>query len=96
MEVNIWAVLAGTAVMFAVGALWYSVPFQKAWGRIHGFDKLSEKEQQALMKDMGMTYGIQLVVTVITAYVLAHFLTCLLYTSPSPRDGLLSRMPSSA
>ena len=24
------------------------------------------------------------------------FFTCLLYTSPSPRDGLLSRMPSSA
>ena len=28
---------------------------------------------------------------------LAHCVTrCLLYTSPSPRDGLLSRMPSSA
>ena len=26
----------------------------------------------------------------------AHSMTCLLYTSPSPRDGLLSRMPSSA
>ena len=25
-----------------------------------------------------------------------HLNTCLLYTSPSPRDGLLSRMPSSA
>ena len=25
-----------------------------------------------------------------------HFKSCLLYTSPSPRDGLLSRMPSSA
>ena len=25
-----------------------------------------------------------------------RFITCLLYTSPSPRDGLLSRMPSSA
>ena len=24
------------------------------------------------------------------------YLNCLLYTSPSPRDGLLSRMPSSA
>ena len=24
------------------------------------------------------------------------FVACLLYTSPSPRDGLLSRMPSSA
>ena len=26
----------------------------------------------------------------------AAVLACLLYTSPSPRDGLLSRMPSSA
>ena len=26
----------------------------------------------------------------------ARLLVCLLYTSPSPRDGLLSRMPSSA
>ena len=26
----------------------------------------------------------------------AHDMSCLLYTSPSPRDGLLSRMPSSA
>ena len=25
-----------------------------------------------------------------------EWITCLLYTSPSPRDGLLSRMPSSA
>ena len=25
-----------------------------------------------------------------------HLRDCLLYTSPSPRDGLLSRMPSSA
>ena len=29
-----------------------------------------------------------------TIHEFAH--TCLLYTSPSPRDGLLSRMPSSA
>ena len=27
---------------------------------------------------------------------LEHYSNCLLYTSPSPRDGLLSRMPSSA
>ena len=27
---------------------------------------------------------------------LGYSLSCLLYTSPSPRDGLLSRMPSSA
>ena len=29
-------------------------------------------------------------------YELTKSVTCLLYTSPSPRDGLLSRMPSSA
>ena len=29
-------------------------------------------------------------------FVLGKFNDCLLYTSPSPRDGLLSRMPSSA
>ena len=27
---------------------------------------------------------------------IARLIICLLYTSPSPRDGLLSRMPSSA
>ena len=30
------------------------------------------------------------------AFVFGLVLICLLYTSPSPRDGLLSRMPSSA
>ena len=29
-------------------------------------------------------------------HVMDYFSICLLYTSPSPRDGLLSRMPSSA
>ena len=28
--------------------------------------------------------------------ILSEDMPCLLYTSPSPRDGLLSRMPSSA
>ena len=31
-----------------------------------------------------------------TAYLCAKSYSCLLYTSPSPRDRLLSRMPSSA
>ena len=32
----------------------------------------------------------------ITQRDIENYGTCLLYTSPSPRDGLLSRMPSSA
>ena len=39
------------------------------------------------------TYGRYLFDSRISA---AAWKTCLLYTSPSPRDGLLSRMPSSA
>ena len=31
-----------------------------------------------------------------SCYLLDQGISCLLYTSPSPRDGLLSRMPSSA
>ena len=32
----------------------------------------------------------------VESQVAVYFDACLLYTSPSPRDGLLSRMPSSA
>ena len=39
---------------------------------------------------------VRLVVLVVLAVLVALVVICLLYTSPSPRDGLLSRMPSSA
>ena len=40
----------------------------------------------ALASDLNLSLGM----------IAAQNLICLLYTSPSPRDGLLSRMPSSA
>lgn len=75
MHGMVWAVVVGTLVMFAVGAFWYSLPFRKKWGEIHGFDELSKSEQQQLMKETGPLYAVQLLVTIISAYVLAHFLT---------------------
>lgn len=74
MDVNLWSVLAATVVMFAFGAFWYSLPFRVAWGRIHGFDKLSKAEQEKLMSEMGPIYAGQLFVTIISAFVLAHFI----------------------
>ena len=44
----------------------------------------------------GDLYGIKFLDREKTEYFKARFKGCLLYTSPSPRDGLLSRMPSSA
>ena len=55
--------------------------------------KLPDLVQHDLTADMRMTNtGNEVTVTSNTLSVIA----CLLYTSPSPRDGLLSRMPSSA
>jgi hypothetical protein len=82
MEVNILAVFFATVVMFAVGALWYMVPFAKAWGDMHGFDKLSEKQQKSMQSQMGPLYGAQLVMTVLSAWVLTAFISVLPEYSP--------------
>ena len=41
-------------------------------------------------------YGLQKYIGELYCRLFSQIYTCLLYTSPSPRDGLLSRMPSSA
>lgn len=82
MDVNLVAVLAATAVMFAVGAIWYMVPFGKIWGKIHGFDKLSEKEQKAMQAKMGPWYAVQLLVTIASAWVLAALIGLMPDQSP--------------
>lgn len=82
VDVNLGAVLAATLAMFAVGAFWYMVPFSKIWGRIHGFDKLSKKQQDEMSKAMGPWYAVQLVVTIISAYVLALLIALLPNESP--------------
>src|SRR5665647_2430173 len=45
---------------------------------------------------IGVPVGFDLVATSKPYYRSTYYIVCLLYTSPSPRDGLLSRMPSSA
>ncbi len=82
MEVNLVAVLVATIAMFAAGAVWYTAVFGKLWAKIHGFDKLSKKEQDAMAKTMGPTYGAQLVVTFVSAFVLASLIALLPDQSP--------------
>ena len=43
-----------------------------------------------------LTYGFTTQAELDANFLFTSPLVCLLYTSPSPRDGLLSRMPSSA
>ena len=46
---------------------------------------------KALRKHCSLKFDVHLMISPVHKYI-----DCLLYTSPSPRDGLLSRMPSSA
>lgn len=77
MEINFVAVLVATVAMFIVGGFWYMVPFAKAWGDMHGFDKLSKEEQKQMQSKMGPYYGLQALVTLLSAGALAYFLGAL-------------------
>lgn len=75
MELNYLAILLAVAAQFGIGFLWYGPLFGKLWGKIHGFDKLSRETQDKMMREMGPYYGVQLLVTVVTTFVLAIFIT---------------------
>ena len=77
MQLNYLAIIVATVVQFAIGAIWYSLFFNKLWAKIHGFDKLPKEVQKKMMKEMGPFYGIQALVTLITSFVLAIFITYL-------------------
>lgn len=74
MEINYIAVGVATVAQFIVGAIWYTFIFQKAWGKIHGFDQLSKEVQQSMMKKMPPFYALQFGVTILTSFVLALFI----------------------
>ena len=73
VNVSLGAVLVATVVQFAVGALWYMGLFAKQWGEMFGFDKLSKAKQKEMQSQMGPYYALQIAVTLVTSYILAHF-----------------------
>ena len=64
-------------------------------GAFIGTDGVSDgSKEQAMLPPCSVDEGLPLIDDdEVTCY---WGMSCLLYTSPSPRDGLLSRMPSSA
>lgn len=71
MEINWLAVTLATLSQFFVGAVWYMVIFTRQWQEIHGMGKLSQREMAELDRSMRPYYGMQLVSTAVTSYVLA-------------------------
>ena len=64
--------------------------------RKRSISKCIHQQLKSLLKPFCYTAVFTTVLHFIIHYKTFHYLPCLLYTSPSPRDGLLSRMPSSA
>ena len=76
-HLNWLGVVLGAAAFFAVGALWYTVLFGKAWQREVG---LSD-EQLKSGTSMGLIFGLCFLAELIVALVLAH-----LFASTAPSD----------
>ena len=69
IEINWYAVLAATAVGFAVGFLWYGPLFGKMWMKEVGVDP-----ETAQSGDMGKIFGYSAAFQFIMAYTMAMFL----------------------
>ena len=68
--------------------------WEKLYARISDSKELLEMEDDEMLEDLSKE--IVLLVKEVGELEFQTLFACLLYTSPSPRDGLLSRMPSSA
>lgn len=73
-DLDVVAILLATIAQFAIGMVWYGAIFGKLYGRMHGFDLLSEEEQKEMQSKMGPWYGLQLLLTIVTTTVLAMLL----------------------
>ena len=71
--INWWAIIVAGVVMFAIGAVWYTVLFGKQWRALHGIPEGTQP--QGLVQAMVVGFIANLVV----AYVLGLFI---LYYGP--------------
>lgn len=66
-NINLLAVLIAACIQMGVGYFWYGPLFGKRWMALSG------NSMESAQKDMGKTYGLMFVASLLTAYVLAHF-----------------------
>ena len=73
MYINFAAVIVATILQFIAGAIWYMPLFGKLWGKIHGFELLTEEDKKKAQKDMMPYLAVQFAGTFVTTSVLALF-----------------------
>jgi hypothetical protein len=81
-QINYLAVVLAAMAFFAVGAIWYSVLFGKAWQRALGLGD----EQLKGGANMALIYGGAFLCELVVAWLLGHMFA---RTAPSPRGMMM-------
>ena len=80
----------------ALGVIPANAPTYQRLDIVKPWNELSDEEKKVSVRNMEIYAAMVEVVDVNVGRIIDHLKACLLYTSPSPRDATLSRMPSSA
>lgn len=71
--INYWAVLVSAVVSMVIGSLWYGKLFIKPWMELSGISSMSPEKTKEMKVAANKSYMLQLVASLVMAYVLAHF-----------------------
>ena len=101
-EISLEMILSNSVMMFVLtgnllGVVGMRANLGTVFGfhpfKIHGNDRIKKPKEWAIWVFLSPIAGFIVIMILLELY---QLLGCLLYTSPSPRDGATSRMPSSA
>ena len=94
LPINYLAVFLAAVSQLVLGFLWYGPLFGKAWQKMKGFSNKSPEEMKKMQKEMMPYYGVTFVVSLVTAYILAHvmFLSQNYFHYTGVMTGLMSGM----
>lgn len=74
IQINYWAILVCGIAAMVVGYIWFGPFFGKLWMRVTGASAMDEARRKEMQKSVGKLYGIQFVLALFQAYVLAHYI----------------------
>lgn len=82
-NINYWAVLVCTVLSMVIGTVWYGPLFGKKFMAAMGMDKWTPEQQAAMKKQMGMSYALQFLASLVMFFILSIFTA-----GTSPHSGL--------
>lgn len=74
MDVNYWAIGISALVAMVLGWLWYGPLFGAAWMKVNDLNPDDRAKREAMQKNVGPLYGVQLLLVLLQLYILAHFI----------------------